>query len=89
VGFRIRWGGGTHVLGGEVDVGLDFDLRTGKHILGGFFNLRLEIELDKEGYCREWNDASLKFGVCSRREWLVKYCVGLCDSGAAGCRNWR
>jgi hypothetical protein len=25
----------THVLGGEIDVSVDFDLRNGKHILGG------------------------------------------------------
>jgi hypothetical protein len=35
-------GEGTHVLGGELDVGLDFDLRNGKHILGVFPDLRLE-----------------------------------------------
>jgi len=42
VGFRIRGGEeGTHVLGGEIVVGLDFDLRTGKHILGGFCQFKI------------------------------------------------
>ena len=51
------WGEGTHVLGeGEVDVSVPvgFDLRNGKHILGGGYNLKLrENELKRRDACRE------------------------------------
>ena len=36
---------GTHVLGRDIDAGLDFDLRTGKHILRGDFFFNFEIRM--------------------------------------------
>ena len=83
-------GEGTHVLGGGIDVGLDFDLRSGKHILGGvFFSIRDQNELDKEGCLQRVERYLFEVQSLFRRECFVKYCIGLWGGGAAGCEKWQ